>query len=234
MTRRYLLVDDNRDFAENLAEILEATGAVVDVAADATSAVGRLEAGRYDVLVTDMRMPGMSGAELLHEARRRDPGLPVVLLSAYVQDAQLADARREGLLAVMSKPGKVPQLVALLEGARHGGIVLLVEDDPALAENLGEALSARGLTVCTATTVEELDAVKVRPFVALVDLRLPDGHSGESLDRVRARFPSTPTVVITGMPDAMVPPGADLYRKPFDTRALVDRLEQLFLGVSPA
>ena len=234
MTRRYLLVDDNQAFVENLAEILEATGAAVDVAADAAAAVEHLASARYDALVTDMRMPGMTGAELLHEARRRDPGLPVVLLSAYVQDTQLADARRDGLLAVLSKPGKVPHLVTVLERARHGGIVLLVEDDAALAENLGEALAARGLTVCTATTVEELNAMEVQPFVALVDLRLPDGKSGESLAQVRRRFPDTPTVVITGAPDAQVPAGADLYRKPFDTQALVDRLEQLFARTSPA
>jgi CheY-like chemotaxis protein len=234
MTRRYLLVDDNEAFVENLAEILEATGAAVDVAANAVAAVECLGARRYDALVTDMRMPGMTGAELLHEARRRDPGLPVVLLSAYVQDAQLLDARRDGLLAVLSKPGKVPHLVSVLEGARHGGIVLLVEDDAALAENLGEALAARGLTVCTATTVEELNAMEVQPFVALVDLRLPDGTSGESLAHVRRRFPDTPTVVITGAPDAQVPAGSDLYKKPFDTKALVDRLEQLFVGTGAA
>jgi len=234
MTRHYLLVDDNQAFAENLAEILEAHGALVDVALDASAAMRRLETTRYDALVTDMRMPGLSGAELVHLARQGDPGLPVVLLSAYAQDAQLVDARRDGLLAVMSKPGKVPQLVALLERARRGGIVLLVEDDVALAENLGEALAARGLTVCTASSVREVDAMAVQPFVALVDLRLPDGATGESLERVRERFPDTPTVVITGLADATVPAGSELFKKPFDTVALVDRLEQLFARTGPA
>lgn len=228
MSRRYLLVDDNAAFVENLAEILEETGATVDVAASASDALGRLDANRYDALVTDMRMPGLSGSELLHLARRRDPGLPVVLLSAYVQDTQVVAARREGLLAVLSKPGKVIELVALLERARRGGMVLLVEDDAALAENLCDALAGRGLTACTATTVQELDALDVQPFVALVDLRLPGATVGESLQRVQQRFPGTPTVVITGISDAAVPADADLYKKPFDTRELLERLEQLF------
>lgn len=228
MNRRYLLVDDNAAFVENLAEILEGTGATVDVAESASEALGRLDGTRYDALVTDMRMPGLSGSELLHLARRRDPGLPVVLLSAYVQDAQVTEARREGLLAVLSKPGKVVELVALLERARRGGMVLVVEDDAALAENLCDALADRGLTACTATTVQELEALEVRPFVALVDLRVPGGAVGESLERVQRRFPGMPTVVITGVSDAPVPADADLYRKPFDTQSLIERLEQLF------
>ncbi|MEW6433839.1 MAG: response regulator [Myxococcota bacterium] len=228
MNRRYLLVDDNAAFVENLAEILEGTGATVDVAASASEALSRLDSHRYDALVTDMRMPGLSGSELLHLARRRDPGLPVVLLSAYVQDAQVAEARREGLLAVLSKPGKVVELVALLERARRGGMVLLVEDDAALAENLRDALADRGLTACTVTTVQELEALDVQPFVALVDLRVPGGPVGESLARVRQRFPGTPTMVITGVTDPPVPADAALYRKPFDTHLLVDQLEQLF------
>lgn len=228
MTRRYLLVDDNQAFVENLAEILEGTGADVDVASNADEALTRLGSGRYDALVTDMRMPGLSGLELLHLARRRDPGLPVVLLSAYVQDTQVNDARREGLLAVLSKPGKVSELVTLLERARRGGMVLLVEDDAALAENLCEALASRGLTPCTAATAHELEALDVQPFAALVDLRLPDAAVGAPLDRVHERFPGTPTLVITGVAEPAVGEDDDLFKKPFDTRALVDRLEQLF------
>lgn len=227
MTRRYLLVDDNAAFVENLAEILEATGAAVDVAANADEALSRLAGDRYDALVTDMRMPGLSGSELLHLARRRDPDLPVVMLSAYVKDAQVSEARREGLLAVLSKPGKVSELVSLLERARRGGMVLLVEDDAALAENLCEALASRGLTPCTAASARELEALEVKPFAALVDLRLPDAAVGAPLERVRERFPDTPTLVITGVADAGPVESGELFRKPFDTRALVDRLEQL-------
>jgi CheY-like chemotaxis protein len=228
MTRRYLLVDDNKAFVENLAEILEATGATVDVAVDADEALTRLGDARYDALVTDMRMPGLSGSELLHRARKRDPELPVVLLSAYVQDAQVAQARRDGLLAVISKPSKVLELVTLLGRARRGGMVLVVEDDAALSENLCEALTARGLTPLTAHSARELDAVDVRPFAALVDLRLPDAEVGAPLAWVRERFPGTPTLVITGVAEPEVAGAEGLYRKPFDTGLLVERLEQLF------
>jgi DNA-binding response OmpR family regulator len=228
MPRRYLLIDDNREFLDNVAEILQDTGALVEIADDGPTAMGLVRAQRFDAVVTDMRMPGMNGAELVHELRVIDPGLPVILLSAFSHDVQLRDARRCGLLAVLSKPQHMPRLIGLLGSARRGGTLVLVEDDPALADNLTEALSARGLTVATASSLGEVDGLGVKPFVALVDLRVPGGPFGESLERVRSRFPGTPTVVITasdGRPECTA-----LFHKPFDTGELVAQVEALYLA----
>src|SRR5205823_596677 len=81
--RRYLLVDDNLAFAENLAEILRDGGAEVSVAGNGARALELARAGRFDALVTDMRMPVMSGATLVHEIRRVDPALPAIVVTAY-------------------------------------------------------------------------------------------------------------------------------------------------------
>lgn len=227
MTRAYLVIDDNRDFAENLAEILRDSGADVEIALDGPEAIRLVRARRFDALVTDMRMPGMSGTEVLQEVRRIDPGVPVVLLSAYSHDSELREARRSGLLAVLSKPNQVPRLLDLLAHARRDATIVLVEDDPALADNLSEALQARGLSVCAAGDLAELEAIGVKPFLALVDLKLPGAKVGESLDRVRARYPGMPTLVITAFPAAR-PDEADVFHKPFDTSALLARVEELY------
>ena len=124
MIRHYLLVDDNEAFAENLAEILRDTGAEVDIALDGLQAIERVKVRRYDALVTDMRMPGMNGAELLRELRKIDGELPAVLLSAYSQEDLLRMARRDGLLAVLSKPQQIPRLIQILDSARRGGAVV--------------------------------------------------------------------------------------------------------------
>ena len=87
--RRYLVVDDNVAFAENVAEILRDDGAEVEVAHTGPEALQRATPGRFDALVIDMRMPGMSGAELLRAVRRQDPGVPVVWLACIVMMAGL-------------------------------------------------------------------------------------------------------------------------------------------------
>ncbi|MFZ5446969.1 MAG: response regulator [Myxococcota bacterium] len=226
MNRKYLVIDDNEEFAENVAEILSDTGADVSLAAEGAAALEQVRQQRFDVVVTDMRMPGMSGAELLKHMRDIDPGVPVVLVSAYAPDAQVNEARQYGLLAFLNKPSGTRRLLELLSHARRDATVLLVEDDRALAENLTEALADKGFTVCSASSMGELEKVHVRPLAALVDLRIPGSADGAVLDEVLARYPGTPVMVVTALnvdPRA----GVELIRKPFDTRELVARLEAL-------
>lgn len=229
MTRKYLVVDDNLEFAENVAEILTDAGADVCVAAEGKSALDQVKHTRFDVVVTDMKMPGLSGAELLRQVRGVDPGVPVVLLSAWAQDTQLDEVRRMGLLAFLSKASGTPRLLELLEHARRDATVVLVEDDRALTENLTEALNDRGFTVCSAATLGELEHLQVKPFVALVDIRVPGAADGAALQRVRELFPGTPMLVVTAAKDFTDDSGLEIFRKPFDTAKLVARLEDLVL-----
>ncbi len=126
VARRYLVVDDNQPLAENLAEILETSGAEVDVELDSRVALGRLRARRYSALVTDMRMPGLGGAELLAAARLTDPGLPALVVTAFIGDADLARVERMGVLATLPKPIPVEILLLRLEQARRGAVVWVV------------------------------------------------------------------------------------------------------------
>lgn len=232
MNRKYLVVDDNLEFAENVAEILTDAGADVFVAAEGKQALEQVKCTRFDGVVTDMKMPGLSGTQLLKQVREFDPGVPVVLLSAWAPDAQVDEARRLGLLAFLSKASGTPRLLELLEHARRDATVLLVEDDHLLVDNLTEALNEHGFTVCAASTVSELETLSVTPFVVLVDLRLSGSEDGESLRRVRARYPGTPVVVVTALRDFVEEPGVAVFRKPFDTSRLVDALESLAQKVS--
>ena len=124
--RRYLVVDDNQPLAENLAEILETSGAEVDVELDPRAALARLQARRYTALVTDMRMPGLGGAELLAAARLSDPALPALVITAFIGDADLARVERMGVLGTLPKPIPVETLLQRLEHARRGAVVWVV------------------------------------------------------------------------------------------------------------
>lgn len=227
--RRYLIVDDNIAFAENLAEIIaDAGGAEAVIVDSGEKALARAQQERFDALVSDMRMPEMNGAELVHLIRRADPELPAVVVTAYTADNELEAARQEGLMAVLPKPVPVPRLLALLGRARRNGIVALVEDDAALADNLTEALRGCGFAAVTARSVLETERLGVRPFAAVVDLRLPGGADGEAMRRLHAKFPDLPMVVITAHSDQAPPlQSAAIFRKPFDTAALLAAVERL-------
>ncbi|HVG57624.1 MAG TPA: response regulator [Hyalangium sp.] len=227
--RHYLLLDDNRAFAENLAEILRDEGDAATVVTDGTEALALVKDTRFDALLTDMKMPGMSGATAVHHIRRLDPDLAAVVITAYPGESDLEAARREGVLAVLPKPVPVPALMGLLKAARRDGLVVLVEDDPALADNLTELLRSRGFSCATARSVLEADRLSmVKPFAALVDLRMPGGPDGEALRRLKSRYPGMPTFVVTAYPELTpLQDVAGVFSKPFDTEALLRTLEQV-------
>jgi len=226
--RHYLIVDDNKAFAENVAEIVRDLGDDVSVAEGGARALELARRRRFDALVTDMRMPLMGGAELVRELRRVDPGIPAIVVTAHVADKELAAARSEGLLAVLSKPVPIGHLLDLLGSARRDGLVAIVEDDVRLSDNLMESLQARGYAAVTAASVLETEQLAaLRPFLALADLRVPGGPAGEAMRRLGERYPGIPIVVMTGHDDP--PPVAPqaVFRKPFRTEDLLAAVDRL-------
>lgn len=226
--RRFLVVDDNREYAENLAEILTEAGGEVAVAADGRAAVELARSRRFHAVLTDMRMPRMGGAEVLHRIRRVDPGIAALVVTAHAADESLEAARREGLLAVLPKPTDVPRLLRLLACARRDGLVAVVEDDRALSDNLCEALRTRGFAAVTATSLLETEQLgPLRPFCALVDLRLPGGPDGAAMLGLAARHPGLPMIVVTGCQAPPPLPAEGYFTKPFDTAELLAAVERL-------
>jgi DNA-binding response OmpR family regulator len=225
---RYLLVDDNVAFAENLAEIIQDLGHEAVVAESGERALELARQSRFDVLVSDMRMPGMSGTEVVRRLRELDAAMPALIVTAFTDDEELERARRAGVF-VLPKPVPMAELLALLGGARRDGVVAVVEDDRALADNLSEILREHGFAPVVAGSIADLEWLGEVPlFAAIVDLRLPGGADGEMLRRLTARFPSLPLLVATGHAElAEQLTGFACFLKPFGTAALVARLEML-------
>ena len=227
--RSYLFVDDNVAFAENLAEIARDLGDDVAVAGSGAAALELVARQKFDALVSDMRMPSMGGAELVHRVRRVDPGLPAIVVTAYTQDDDLAAARHDGLLAILPKPVPIPRLLELLGLARRDGLVALVEDDISMSDNLCELLRSRGFAAVTAASVLETKRLgEVAPFCGLVDLRVPGGPDGEAMRSLAARFPKLRMMVVTAHGGERLPfEDTPLFIKPFDSEALLATVERL-------
>ena len=174
-----LVVDDNRELAENIAEILELEGIDSTIAIDGASALSALRKSRFDMVITDIRMPGMNGVELVRAIRNQWPAMLVVVMSAYSSDATLDEAVAAGALDVLFKPVDLEVVVKLIHRlATQRAPILVVEDDRHLRINLtellmGETDSVPYAVADLATARRLLDDVKFR--VAIVDVRLPDG-----------------------------------------------------------
>ena len=97
---------------------LEALGFRVAQAANGKAALELLAKGGFDLLMADYAMPGMSGIELTRAARTRQPGIPVLLMSGYVETSRI-DRQVEGARLV-KKPYRLAELVDAIESLLRG------------------------------------------------------------------------------------------------------------------
>ncbi|HEU5056994.1 MAG TPA: sigma-54 dependent transcriptional regulator [Kofleriaceae bacterium] len=118
MTRaRVLVCDDKENFLKLFQRILPADQYEVTVAADGARGIGLLDAGDFDVVVSDIRMPGADGLTVLREARARDPELEVILMTAYASVADAVEAMRQGAYDYLTKPFEPDEAVLVIERA---------------------------------------------------------------------------------------------------------------------
>ena len=103
-TRTILVVDDDIAIRTSLAEAVAEWGGEVRTAADATSALLRIAEEAPDLVLSDVRMPGMDGVELLRLLRQRAPSTDVILMTAYEDMPTVVAAMREGALDFLVKP----------------------------------------------------------------------------------------------------------------------------------
>ena len=118
--QRVLVVDDEPDMVENCARILKRSGYQCLTATDPHRALVLVEAEHPDLLLTDLKMPGMDGMELLRRARESDPALPVILITAFATIESAVTAIKDGAFDYLPKNFSVDQLrVAVERGLRQ-------------------------------------------------------------------------------------------------------------------
>jgi two-component system, OmpR family, response regulator VicR len=114
--RRVLIVDDNIQLAENIAEILAYEGFRTDVAVSAEEALKKVPTYSPEVVVTDYRLPGMNGAQLVRTLRTAGLRARAVVISAHTDDVTIQEARDAGAHFV-PKPLDLTKLSVLVGDA---------------------------------------------------------------------------------------------------------------------
>lgn len=225
---KILVVDDHVDLAENIAEILIGAGYDAVTADSAEAALARFERGDIEALITDFRLPGRSGAELIAEMRRRGNTIPAVVMSAYTDEGTIESSEAAGAFDVLSKPVEVARLMALVQAlGRKETVILVVDDNQTLAENVAEVLRGRGYQVIVSTSAAEALAHKTRARAAIVDFRLPDVSGVHVAERLTSRDPHIRILFMSGYTDELRArlggklDGTNTLEKPVDMARLV-------------
>jgi excisionase family DNA binding protein len=109
---RVLVVDDESSIRELLQKTLALAEYDVDIAPDGRAALERLRLGNYDLLIADLKMPGMDGLTLIREAKRLKADLPVIIITGFSTESSAIEAVNLGVAGYLTKPFRVPQVLA--------------------------------------------------------------------------------------------------------------------------
>lgn len=112
---RILVVDDDDGVRENLAELFELVGYAVVTAGSAPDAMQKLAQQDVDLLLTDYRMPGPNGVELIESARRLKPRLRAILMTAFGDSFTEIESVRRGAIGYVNKPFEADEITGLVE-----------------------------------------------------------------------------------------------------------------------
>jgi DNA-binding NtrC family response regulator len=112
-----LLVEDKAELRAMLRKALERNGYTVEEAPDGNSAIDKIRSRRYQLILSDLKLPGNSGLDVLRESRRVEPTLPVILMTAYGSVQEAVTAMKDGAFDFIQKPVDLDHLKLLLERA---------------------------------------------------------------------------------------------------------------------
>lgn len=232
---RVLVVDDEAGVRLTLSANLELEGFEVTEADSAEDALRVLSENHFDVVLSDIRMPGQSGVELCRHLGTAHPDLPVVLMTAFTNEEQLASAKASGVFTILSKPFDISRVVKVLSSAVRAPVVLVVDDQEEEAHSLAALLRDFGVRAEAVFTGEDaVTAIQDREIdVCITDLVMPGLDGLEVFRRIRALRPDVGVVVFTGhhVPD-MLHEAADAgavqcLHKPLDPELLAHTIVKI-------
>jgi DNA-binding response OmpR family regulator/DNA-binding transcriptional ArsR family regulator len=246
---KVLIIDDDEIVRKAITDLLKDEGYRVTVAVTGEDGIEKAKNGAFDLVLTDLKLPGKDGIAVLREIKALEDSPTVILMTGYASLETAKDAIRIGALNYITKPIDPEKLMPLVREALEQREkakarepiekpnILLVDDDSIVRKSVRDILEDNGYGVDTAETPEEaLEKLSKQAFqILIVDLKLP-GMSGMELIK-RARDISSSEfmpVIITGFPsiesvvEAMKSGVYEYITKPVEAEQLIKILGEVW------
>lgn len=238
-----LVVDDERDLASGVADVLETGGHRVTLAYDAETALELAQAQGFDMVLLDVKLPELSGVDILLPLRRALPGKMIVPMTGYRIDSLIATVVGGDNFMVLSAPESEDRVSAKLHGLGPGGMLVVLDSTGLLGAQLADHLGERGEAVCLARA--EAEALEAGPFsgsdVLVLDLGRTVARGLEAYVAVREDGSNPKTIIIARIPGNGEKPVNPLRSvsvagclfKPFDPAELLEMVSDLARDSAP-
>jgi len=197
---KILVVDDEANMRLTLADILQDEGYLVSTAPDGLNAVQLCQEQPFDVILMDVRMPGLDGVEAFRRIRRHQEAARVILMSAYGVDELKQVALEEGVIAFLDKPLDIERALRLIEESQDTAI-LVVEEDPNLSTSVTHALKSQKFKVTAIRTPQAAVEVvgQIRFDIILIDLQISSMNGLDLYLAIKKLTPTSVAIMIADM-----------------------------------
>ncbi len=115
MKGRILLVDDNEAFLDSTRDVLEDEDYFVEIAVSGEEGIRRIKTDTYDVVLMDIKMPGLNGVEAFIKMKQHRPNVKVIICTAHIVEELITKALDEGATAVLNKPFEMDLLFKTID-----------------------------------------------------------------------------------------------------------------------
>jgi diguanylate cyclase (GGDEF)-like protein len=204
-----LIVDDRIEDRETLRDILAGKGYRTVLAKDGYEAVGFSEKGNFDVILLDIKMPGLNGVQTMERIREFRPEAGIIMMTAYSMEEFVEESLRKGAYTCLFKPIDVEKMLEAIQKVRDLGKkfrkeeqveILVVDDDPNYRETVADILEDEGYKVSKVETgMASIEEVKKKFFnVILVDFRLADITGLELAKKIKVIDKNSYIILVTG------------------------------------
>ena len=252
MGRKVLLVDDEPIFREPIAEILREDGFFVKEESKAQDAVNTFKKQNYDLLITDMVMPGMNGVQLIKAIHKISPAMEAVVISAYGTDATKDKLNQLGAYGYLDKPVMKERLLSVTHDAIKSNRVirlgfekkepdvqfsrervLIADDDSMIRDIVAEVLKEKRYKVTSVNNGSDaFESIMVNDYdLVILDINMPKMDGIETVRAIREQDIHTFILLISGEAESeevkeALNLGADKFLpKPFSPEKLVKLIE---------
>jgi len=196
---KILIVDDDLGMGETLFDILSEVGFKITVVNDGYKAVDMISNNDFDLVLMDIKMPGINGVEVLNKIKDIKPSMKVFMMTAYTTDDLVKKSLKNGAFGVISKPLNIDKLLHFIEEIDKPLSIMLVDDDPLFCESLKDNLENMKHKVVSKNNGKE--AIKYTKKndvdIAFIDIRMPILNGLEVFLQLKEVNPKITGIMIT-------------------------------------
>ncbi len=199
---KILVVDDEDSLRISLASILELEGYEVDMADDGFKAIELAKKKDFDIMFSDIRMPGITGTETFKEIKKIKPDIICVMMTAYALSDLIVDALNNGAFTCLSKPFEIDTVLATIKDIKTRPFAVVIDKDVNINTTFLNSLRNCGLNVASSeinsNKIEFIFKHKPDILIINIDTETDDNQILTILKKLKELFSSIPKTLLVG------------------------------------